>query len=67
MTRADLLARLAAAAERHAAAYEALQRIIVEAADDHATLTEMGAALGVPRQTVRSRVRTALRYLADRQ
>jgi DNA-directed RNA polymerase specialized sigma24 family protein len=59
MTRAEVLAILAAATKRLAEAQEAHDQALLAAADDNATLTEMGAAIGTKRQTVRGRVRSA--------
>lgn len=63
MSRTELLVALAAAGQRHAATKAELQRALLAAAD-HASLAEMGAALGVPRQTVRGRIRAARRAAA---
>lgn len=63
MTRSDLLARLVDANQRYLTALAELQKVLVEADDDNATLTEMGAALGLPRQTVRGRIRAARKAL----
>lgn len=61
MSRAELLALLASASKRLAEAQEAHDQALLAAADDNATLTEMGAATGTKRQTVRGRVRSARR------
>lgn len=63
MTRRELLARLTAAAERAAKANEELRKVLLEAVDDHASLSEIGDALGISRQTARGRIRAARRDL----
>lgn len=63
MSRAELIALLASVATQSAEVQEAYDRALLAAADDNATLTEMGAAMGINRQTVRGRIRAARRRL----
>lgn len=59
MSRRELLDRLAEANRRALAAAEELRTLLLAAADDGASLSEIGQALDLSRQTVRGRIRAA--------